>query len=37
MVNALLKTALNNNIAKNQDGKTAMKVAVTLDSTTFSW
>ena len=33
-VNALLKTALNNNIAKNQEGKTAMKVAVTLDSTT---
>lgn len=34
-VNALLKTALNNNIAKTQESKTAMKVVVTLDGSTI--
>lgn len=32
-VNALLKTALNNNITKSQEGKKAMKVKVTLEGT----
>lgn len=34
-VNALLKTALNNNITKKQEGKTAMMVVVSLGSTTI--
>lgn len=33
-VNALLKTALNNNITKKQESKTAMMVAVKLGNTT---
>ena len=35
-VNALLKTALNNNITKKQEGKTAMMVEVSLGTTTIS-
>lgn len=34
-VNALLKTALNNNITKKQEGKTAMMVEVSLGTTTI--